>query len=102
MRKNEGVSSGRFIVLYKSVLRLYRVYFTHADKGAGAQGTLLASRGPEARRAAKNVNLKEVESRWGEEFGSERAEMLREIVKAVWSDYEYLRQRRLILPGAKI
>lgn len=89
-------------MLCRLVLRLYKGYYVHADEGAGAQKTLLASRGPEARRAAKNVNLKELESRWGEEFGSEGAEMLRGIVRAVMSDYEYLRQRRLVLPSVKM
>lgn len=64
--------------------------------------TLFTSQGPEARRAAKNVDLEAEEASWEAEFGRETAETLRWIVRTVDPDYEYLRERRLRLPGSKL
>ncbi|KAF2162761.1 hypothetical protein M409DRAFT_26999 [Zasmidium cellare ATCC 36951] len=66
------------------------------------QKTLFASQGPEARRASQNVDLEAEERGWDEEFGREGAQLVRDVVKAVGADYEYLRERRLRFPGSKL
>ncbi|KAK4494886.1 hypothetical protein PRZ48_014242 [Zasmidium cellare] len=66
------------------------------------QKTLFASQGPEARRASQNVDLDAEERGWDAEFGVQGARLVRETVQTVSGDYEYLRERRVRLPGSKL
>lgn len=58
--------------------------------------------GPEARRGANNVDLKAEEWGWEQEFGSEGAQLAKDVVKAVCSDYEYLQERRFKVPSYRL
>ncbi|KAF7194573.1 hypothetical protein HII31_04079 [Pseudocercospora fuligena] len=59
-----------------------------------SQTTLIESSGIDQSKAAKNLDLDELEKKWDEEFG-EDASLIREAVAAAMPDYEWLFERKL-------
>lgn len=60
------------------------------------QKTLIDSQGLVPGRAAKNVDLREVEARWKDEFTQEEIELIHELIQRMSPDYEYLQARRFV------
>jgi hypothetical protein len=60
------------------------------------QKTLIDSQGLVPGRAAKNVDLREVEARWKDEFTQEEVELIHELIQRICPDYKYLQARRFV------
>lgn len=68
-----------------------------AKEFAAVQTTLMGSTGPNAGRAAKNVDLSAEVAKWEDEFGADTAREIRELVQLAMPHFEYLHRRRLIV-----
>lgn len=61
------------------------------------QKTLIDSKGLVPGRAAKNIDLKEEEARWKDDFPQEEVDLMHELVQRMSPDYEYLKERRFLV-----
>lgn len=59
------------------------------------QQHLVESRGPEAHRAARNIDLDAEREKWESEFSEDVVALIEELVEVTMPHYEYLREKRL-------
>lgn len=59
-------------------------------------GSLIASKGVIKGKSGRGLDLATKEQDWRREFGDERAEWLMGRVEDAMSDYEFLRERRVV------
>lgn len=60
------------------------------------QQRLVESEGPEAKRAASNVDLDAERRKWDSEFSKDIVSLIKELVDLAMPHYEYLRSRRFV------